>query len=123
MSESSTISANRSSATQNLPQQPQQQQQQLPPQPSKVIDLDSVPQQIGHAILRAADGTILQPPSGSLSEKDVGIIYRMMLEVGTILDGKEGLQRLSIGFKSVSYAVTLGCGDGGLYIVKKRSSP
>ena len=121
MSESSTMTANRSSATQNLPQQPQQQQ---PPQPSKVIDLDSVPQQIGHAILRAADGTILQPPSGSLSEKDVGIIYRMMLEVGTILeDGKEGLQRLSIGFKSVSYAVTLGCGDGCLYIVKKRSSP
>ena len=121
MSESSTMAANRSSATQTLPQQSQQQQQ--PPQPSKVIDLDSVPQQIGHAILRAADGTILQPPSGSLSEKDVGIIYRMMLEVGTVLDGKEGLQRLSIGFKSVSYAVTLGCGDGCLYIVKKRSSP
>ena len=120
MSESSTMAANRSSATQNLPQQ---QQQQPPPQPSKVIDLDSVPQQIGHAILRAADGTFLQPPSGSLSEKDVGIIYRMMLEVGTVLDGKEGLQRLSIGFKSVSYAVTLGCGDGCLYIVKKRSSP
>ena len=120
MSESSTMAANRSSATQALPQQPQQQQ---PTQPSKVIDLDSVPQQIGHAILRTADGTILQPPSGSLSEKDVGIIYRMMLEVGTVLDGKEGLQRLSIGFKSVSYAVTLGCGDGCIYIVKKRSSP
>ena len=121
MSESSTMAAaNISSATQTLPQQSQQQQQS---QPSKVIDLDSVPQQIGHAILRAADGTILQPPSGSLSERDVGIIYRMMLEVGTVLDGKEGLQRLSIGFKSVSYAITLGCGDGCLYIVKKRSSP
>ncbi len=34
----------------------------------------------------------------------------------------EGLQRVTVGFKEVSYAVTLGGSDGCLYIVKKKSS-
>ena len=46
----------------------------------------------------------------------------MMLEIGTVLEG-EGLQRVAVGFRSVSYAVVLGGGDGCLYIVKKKSSP
>jgi len=46
----------------------------------------------------------------------------MMLEIGTVLEG-EGLQRVTVGFRSVSYAVVLGGGDGCLYIVKKKSSP
>ena len=95
---------------------------QQPPPPSNEIDLDSVPSQIGHATLRAADGTILRSPTGSLTEKDVGIVYRMLLEIGTVLNG-EGLQRVTVGFKSVSYAICLGGGDGCLYIVKKKSSP
>ena len=45
----------------------------------------------------------------------------MMLEIGTVLE-EEGLQRVTVGFRSVSYAVALGRGDGCLYIVKKRSS-
>ncbi|KAL7492576.1 hypothetical protein ACHAWT_001662 [Skeletonema menzelii] len=104
---------------------------------STVIDLDSVPGQIGNAILRASDGTILRPPTGSLTEQDVMIVYRMMLEIGTVLEGgtggkdddhnntrteAEGLQRVTVGFKDVSYAVTLGGTDGCLYIVKKKSS-
>jgi hypothetical protein len=107
---------------------------------STIIDLDSIPGQIGHAILRASDGTILRPPTGSLTEQDVMIVYRMMLEIGTVLEGGtgggkdnddndtnnsnavEGLQRVTVGFKEVSYAVTLGGSDGCLYIVKKKSS-
>ncbi len=89
--------------------------------------LDAVPGQIGHAILRASDGTILRPPSGSLTERDIGIVYRMIMEVGTLLAGSssgEGLQRMTVAFRSVSYAVALGGGgnDDCLYIVKKRSS-
>ena len=58
-----------------------------------------------------------------------------MLEIGTVLEGgtggkdddhnntrTEGLQRVTVGFKDVSYAVTLGGTDGCLYIVKKKSS-
>ena len=104
---------------------------------SAVIDLDSIPNQIGHAILRSSDGTILRPPSGSLSDQDVVVIYRMMLEIGAVLEGGTGgkedsfdnknnnnddLQRVTVGFKHVSYVVTLGGSDGCMYIVKKKSS-
>lgn len=78
-----------------------------------------VPGQIGNAVLRS-DGTIIRL-AGNLSERDVGIVYRMMLEIGTVLE-EEGLQRVTVGFRSVSYAVALGGTDGCLYIVKKRSS-
>jgi len=102
---------------------------------STIIDLDSIPGQIGHAILHASDGTILRPPTGSLTEQDLMIVYRMMLEIGTVLEGGsggkdddnntysdevEGFQRVTVGFKEVSYAVTLG--GSCLYIVKKKSS-
>jgi hypothetical protein len=103
-----------------------------------IIDLDSISGQIGHAIVRITDGTILRPPTGSLSKQDVEIVYRMMLEIGTVLEGgtggkdnisdsdeivvDEGLQRVTVGFKEVSYAITLGGSDGCLYIVKKKSS-
>ncbi|KAL7553663.1 hypothetical protein ACHAWF_016973 [Thalassiosira exigua] len=93
-----------------------------PPPVNEIIDLDAVPGQIGHAILRASDGTILRSPTGSLTGRDVGIVYRILLEIGTVLEG-EGLQRVTVGFRSVSYAIALGGGDGCLYIVKKKSSP
>ena len=101
-------------STSAVPSQPPQQP------PADEIDLDTVPGQIGQAILRASDGSLLRPPTGSLTERDVGMVYRMMLEIGTVLDG-EGLQRVTVGFRSVSYAVALG--DNCLYIVKKKSSP
>ena len=100
----------------------QQQQQQQPSSNEQGIDLDAIPGQIGHAILHSSDGSIIQSPTGSISERDVSIVYRILLEIGTVLDGKEGLQRLAVSFKSVSYAVTLGGSDGYVYIVKKRSS-
>ena len=46
----------------------------------------------------------------------------MMLEIGNVLEGG-GLQRVNVGFRSVSYAVVLGGGDGCLYIVKKKFLP
>ena len=94
---------------------------QPPPPANEIIDLESIPGQIGHAILRASDGTLLRPPTGSLTEHDVGIVYRILLEIGTVLEG-EGVQRVTVGLRSVSYAVALGGADGCLYIVKKRSS-
>ena len=100
-------------------------QQRPAPFNEQLPDLDAVPGQIGHAILRASDGTILQPPSGSLTERDVAVVYRMIMEAGTLLGGSgEGLQRMTVGFRSVSYAIALG-GDRNdcLYIVKKRSPP
>jgi len=95
-----------------------------PPRSAELPDLEAVPGQIGHAIIRASDGTILRPPSGSMTERDINIVYRMILEVGTLLDGsgEGGLQRVTVGFRSVSYAITLGENDC-LYIVKKRSAP
>jgi hypothetical protein len=106
---------------------PQQQQAAAP----SIADLDSIPNQLGHAVVRASDGTILRPPTGTLSERDVGIVWRLMLEIGTVLEGGsgseenssgggEGLQRVTVGFGCVNYAV--GLWDGCLYVVKKRSS-
>lgn len=97
-----------------------------PPRSAELPDLDAVPGQIGHAIIRASDGTILRPPSGSLTERDINIVYRMIMEVGTLLDGsgEGGLQRVTVGFRTVSYAIALGGENNDcLYIVKKRSSP
>lgn len=90
------------------------------------IDLQTIPSQIGHAIL-SPDGSIVQRV-GSLSERDAGILYRMMLEVGTVVatdktvaSNKGGVRRVTVGFGGVSYVVGVG-GDGCLYIVKKKSS-
>lgn len=100
------------------------------PQPRSALskelpDLDTVSGQIGHAIIRASDGTIVRPPSGSLTERDVAIVYQMILEAGTLLNGNgEGLQQVTVSFRSVSYAVAIGGGRNDcLYIVKKRSPP
>jgi hypothetical protein len=82
------------------------------------IDLSTIPSQLGHAIL-SPDGTILNR-EGQLSENDVAVIYRMMLEVGTVTNG-EGIRRVTVGFGGVSYVVGIGT-NGCLYVVKKKSS-
>jgi hypothetical protein len=82
------------------------------------IDLTTISSQIGNAII-SPDGTILSR-SGQLSENDVAVIYRMMLEVGTVMNG-EGIRRVTVGFGGVSYVVGVGA-DGCLYVVKKKSS-
>jgi hypothetical protein len=82
------------------------------------IDLLTIPNQIGHAIL-SPDGSIVRR-EGQLSEQDVVILYRIMLEVGTAAEG-EGVRRVTVGFGGVSYVLGVG-GDGCLYVVKKKSS-
>jgi hypothetical protein len=108
---------------------------------SSVVDnILNLPGQLGSAILRTTDGTIQHGPAGLLTPRDLDIIYRIMLEVGTILvdnagaddsdkgelvrgadDGDEGLfRKLTVQFRNVIYIVIL---DGEhMYIVKKKSS-
>ena len=90
------------------------------------IDLDAVPGQLGHAVLRSSDGSAaFGPPTGGMTELDASVVYRMMLEIGTVLEGgKEGgFRRVTVGFRNVPYVVALGGGDGCMYVVKRRSSP
>jgi hypothetical protein len=90
------------------------------------IDLDAVPGQLGHAVLRSSDGSAaFGPPTGGMTELDASVVYRMMLEIGTVLEGgKEGgFRRVTVGFRNVTYVVALGGGDGCMYVVKRRSSP
>ena len=105
---------------------------------SAVDNILSIPGQIGSAVLRITDGTILHGPAGLLTPRDLDIIYRIMLEVGTILvgnagdddsdkvgrgadKGDEGLfRKLTVQFRNVIYIVVI---DGEcMYVVKKKSS-
>ena len=103
---------------------------------SAVDNIISIPGQLGSAILRITDGTILHGPAGLLTPRDLDIIYRIMLEVGTILNagdddsdkvgrgadkGDEGLfRKLTVQFRNVIYIVVI---DGEcMYVVKKKSS-
>ncbi len=46
-----------------------------------LADLESIPNQIGHAILNSSDGSLLSS-SGTLSQNDVDILYQVVLEIG-----------------------------------------
>lgn len=105
-----------------------------------VDNILNLPGQLGSAILRKTDGTIQHGPAGLLTPRDLDIIYRIMLEVGTILvdnagaddsdkgelvrgadNGEEGLfRKLTVQFRNVIYIVVI---DGEhMYVVKKKSS-
>ena len=105
---------------------------------SMVDNILSLPGQLGSAILRITDGTIIHGPAGLLTPRDLDIIYRIMLEVGTILVddagdddsdkvergadmSDEGLfRKLTVQFRNVIYIVVI---DGEcMYVVKKKSS-
>jgi len=96
--------------------------------------LESIPDQVGIAILRSNDGSILHPPTGSLCTHDVQILYRMLLEIGGILlpsnssgseKDEELLKRFNVemggDLEKISYTVCL-TQDGFVYIVKKSIS-
>lgn len=92
------------------------------------IDLDSLPGQIGAAVLRASDGAVLRPPASPdlLSDHDLSILYRMLREVGDVVPDGEGLRRIEVSFQGgVRYTVALagdGTGDGFVYILKRRQA-
>jgi len=90
---------------------------------NQLADLDSVPNQIGAAVIRSSDGTFLRPPSGLLSEHDAFIIYQMLMEVGHINSGQDHeLGRVNVeGVNGVSYSA---CVDknGFVYIVKRQTT-
>jgi len=102
--------------------------------------LESIPDQVGIAILRSQDGSMIQQPSGTLFDHDVQILYQMLLEIGGILvstgnistgseKGRESLKRFTVEMGSgggdggerekISYSVCA-TGDGFVYIVKRR---
>ena len=83
-------------------------------------DLESIPNQIGTAILRSSDGELFRQPSGTLSEHDVGILYQMLIEVGGVIVRDEKLRRVTVeGGNGVTYSMCAAM-DGYIYIVKRR---
>jgi hypothetical protein len=102
------------------------------------VDLESVPNQIGNAILRSSNGSILKAPNGSLSEQDTNILYKILLEMGYVLkdqtqanaDGEsvngshvkeELLKKVTVqGGNGISYCMGVSV-DGLVFIVKKRN--
>jgi len=93
------------------------------------LDLESIPNQIGHAILRSTDGSVIRK-SGSLESNDIDILYKMLLEMGDILNAngnvkkgkkEELLKRVNVqGGNGVCYSMGVSK-DELVYIVKKRS--
>ena len=84
-------------------------------------DLESIPNQIGHAILNSKDGSLLIQPSGSLSHHDIDILYQILLEVGeTTKDSHEKLKKVTIEGNDVLYSLCC-TADGFVFIVKKRA--
>jgi hypothetical protein len=83
------------------------------------VDLESVPKQIGTAILAAADGKVLKA-TGALDNDEDGAatcstIYKMLQDSAKCL-GDEPLRRLSVSYTEFNYVVTVG--PKHVYIVK-----
>jgi ragulator complex protein LAMTOR4 len=83
------------------------------------VDLESVPNQVGTAVLNRDGGGTVVKCTGSLSE-DGGAnvcahVYQMLLDTSVCLD-QEPLRRMSILFSDHNYVVTLG--DKHIYIVQ-----
>lgn len=89
-------------------------------------DLESIPNQIGHAILNAKDGSLIHPPRGSLSHHDIHLLYEILLEVGETMKGGQGnqtasdkLKKVTIEGNDVSYSACASA-DGYVYLVKRK---
>uniref|UniRef100_A0A7S2S507 Late endosomal/lysosomal adaptor and MAPK and MTOR activator 5 n=1 Tax=Eucampia antarctica TaxID=49252 RepID=A0A7S2S507_9STRA len=91
-----------------------------------LVDLESIPNQIGTAILRSSDGIPLRPHTGDLSENDGNVLYQMLLEVGDVLESDESLKSINISCGGGNtndggaphYSVCVA--DTCVYIVKKK---
>jgi|EP01083_Nonionella_stella_P045897 hypothetical protein len=95
-----------------------------------LADLESIPNQIGHAIINSKDGALLHPPSGSLSHHDIDLLYQILLEVGETMkeDGNSAstgtsgdkLKKVTIEGGDALYSMCATT-DGFVYVVKRRS--
>ncbi len=96
-----------------------------PLQQAAAVDLESIPNQIGHVVLNSTDGSIVRAISGSLSMDDVMTLYKMLLEMGDILDttDKDGdqelLKRVKVDVGDAGYNMCISK-NGFIYIVKKQ---
>mmetsp|Transcript_32841 Transcript_32841/g.50227 ORF Transcript_32841/g.50227 Transcript_32841/m.50227 type:complete len:88 (+) Transcript_32841:70-333(+) len=81
-------------------------------------DLESVPGQIGTAMLRCTDGSLVRACTGRLTPDRANIVYRMLAETGALLKEDEGLRTLSVSFSAVRYTASLD--DDYVYIVQTR---
>jgi hypothetical protein len=83
------------------------------------VDLESIPNQVGSAILnRDGGGTVVKSTGQLADETGAGVcalIYQMLLDTSTCL-GEEPLRRMSILFADHNYVVTLG--SKHIYIVR-----
>ena len=83
------------------------------------VDLESVPNQIGTAILGSTDGKILKATGALDNEYDgaaaFAVIYKMLLDSTKCLTG-EPMRKLSISYTDYNYVVTLG--QNHIYVVK-----
>jgi hypothetical protein len=87
------------------------------------VDLESVPNQVGTAILGSTDGKILKA-SGALDNEYDGAaacsaIYKMLLDSTKCLAG-DPMKRMSISYTDYNYVITLG--QKHIYIVKTEVS-
>ena len=84
-------------------------------------DLESIPDQIGYAILNAKDGTPLHSPSGSMSSHDIELLYQILLEVGGTMKGSgDKLNKINIEGGDILYSMCV-TDDGYVYLVKRRA--
>mmetsp|Transcript_26593 Transcript_26593/g.58273 ORF Transcript_26593/g.58273 Transcript_26593/m.58273 type:complete len:124 (+) Transcript_26593:152-523(+) len=103
-------------------------QPQIAANPVALDILDSVPNRIGSAILRASDGAVFHRSEGGgspVSDHDASILYHMLRELGEVVPDDEGMKRLEISFQGgVRYTVVLvddGL-DGLVYIIKRGAN-
>ena len=82
------------------------------------VDLESIPKQIGTAILESKDGKIVKT-TGGLSNGDSAAIcaniYQMLCDSSVCL-AEEPLRRLIVSFTDHNYVITLG--QKHIYIAK-----
>ena len=104
------------------------QQQLIAANPVALDILDSVPDRIGSAILRASDGAVFHRSEGGaspVSDQDASILYSMLREIGEVLTDDEGMKRLEISFQGgVRYTLVLvddGL-DGLVYVIKRGAN-
>ena len=83
------------------------------------VDLESIPNQVGSAILaRDGGGTVLKSTGCLTEENSAGIcahIYQMLLDTSVCL-AEEPLRRMSVLFADHNYVITLS--EKHIYIVR-----